>query len=319
MTDTKKQQSASSLQFLQDSCVDGLWPYLPGRAPALEPSIWCAIACRKLPVANLFLKNLISLQNPDGGWSSYEGAERSDWTTGVALLGLRVLGPGTEEHRKAFERGLNFLMDNRTDWYGGLAKALVLMWKGPDYRYPRGWPWTPKTFDWVEPTSYVLLSLRGTSYEKSQPNLASALDDGERFLMNSYCYTGGWDYADRTGPNRQQKKYEAESGPHEPYAYPTYTALALLALQGAGKVHPLTGGLEYLSKPALDNESVLGLSLSAIALNAFDNNIEKQISRLKSRLRKDGSVSDEMMCNALATIAMRLEEDGNPLKAPLPA
>lgn len=317
MPDAPKPHLTPQLQFLQDSCRDGLWSYLhEGSADtALEPSVWCAVACRKLPVAAQFVQKLVSMQNRDGGWSSY-GAPVSDWTTSVALLGIRLLAT-TAEHRRAFNRGIEFLMDTRTDNFSGVVKAAYLLWRGPEYRYARGWPWTPNTYDWVEPTAYVLLALKGTSFEKSQSALSQALEDAEEFLMRSYCYTGGWDHADRT--ELELKKFEAEHGAHHPYAYPTFTSLALLALQSRGKGPPMAGGLKYLATAALESESSLGLAWSALALNAFGENIEKQQELLKSHLRKDGSVSNQMITNALATIVLSMENDGNPLKTPLPA
>lgn len=293
-----------------------MWPYVPGREPALEASVWGAIACRNKPeIRNAFLSKVLSLQNTDGGWSSYQKAGESDWTTGVALLGLRIIG-GADNNVKvasSFKRGIDFLMDNRADHYSGLVKAAYLLWKGPQYSYARGWPWTPETFDWIEPTAYVVLALHGSQYARGK--LASALSDAQDFLLESYCYPGGWDCADRTPVER--KPSDAKAGPHFPYPYPSNTALALLALQSQKTGPVIEKGLAYLTGPEPDRQSVLGLAWSAIALHAFDRPIDKPLAKLIPMQKKDGSFSAETMTNALVTIALALTSEGNPLKSPL--
>lgn len=315
MSDNKT--PSSPVSFLEGTCVDGFWPYLPGRDPSLEPSIWSAIACRNRPVAKAFLDRMIKIQQPDGGWASYEGATKSDWTTAVALLGLRLLGQAEDgaQYRKQFDRGVDLVLDSRADYYKGLVKALYILWKGPTYRYSRGWPWTIGSFDWVEPTAYVIIALRGTPHEKQLPKLSSALSDAEEFLLKSWSYPMGWGCADRSGPEANEKKAESESGMHQSTAYPSNTALALLALQRYGTGQPMRGGMDFLSGTALKQESTLGYAWSAIALDAYGAATDAQVEGLKKRQRANGSFSDNTITNALSTIAVNIKSEGNPLKA----
>lgn len=313
---SKKVSAADPRTHLELLCKNGMWPYLPGREAALEPSVWAAIACRNNSnLRQAFLAGVLSLQNADGGWSSYQGASRSDWTTGVVLLGLRIISSPEQDPKisDAFKRGIEFLIDNRADHYSGIVKAAYLLWKGPRYSYARGWPWTPETFDWIEPTAYVVLALHGSQYAKGK--LADALSDAQDFLLESYCYPGGWDCADRTPVER--KAADAREGPHFPYPYPSNTGLALLALQSQKTGPVIEKGLEYLTGPDPDRQSVLGLAWSAVVLHAFDRPIDKPMAKLMTMKKEDGTFGSETMTNALVSIALALTSEGNPLKAPL--
>lgn len=317
MTQTKNSKiNADVVTHIKRIGKNGEWPYIEGREMALEPSIWAALACREdTELRQKFVQVLLSKQNADGGWSASQHIENSDWTTGIALLGLRLLGDvSNNDVGKSFQKAVHFLMDSRADYYKGLVKALYLLWKGPEYRYPRGWPWTQGTFDWVEPTAYTLLAIRGTAFDKEQKR-AAALADAEQFLLDSYCYPGGWDCADRTP--RELKASEAKTGPHVPYPYPSNTALALLALQSQKNNPVITKGLDYLTSPAPDRQSVLGLSWTAITLHAFDRPADAPLEKLHNFQREDGTFSQETITNALAAIALTLPSQGNPLKSPL--
>jgi hypothetical protein len=51
-----------------------------------------------------------------------------------------------------------------------------------------GWPWTPGTFGWVEPTAWAVLALR-----RYRPGSA-VLGDGIAVLRDRECRGGGWNY-----------------------------------------------------------------------------------------------------------------------------
>ncbi len=82
-------------------------------------------------------------QNQDGGWSTSPGLGKSDWTSGLALLALRILlkeeGEADAAHSVVIDKAVSYLFEARTEFYGALAKTLLLISKGDaGLNYPRG-------------------------------------------------------------------------------------------------------------------------------------------------------------------------------------
>ena len=168
-TKSPAQARAGALEFLrgaQDN-QEGWFPYSLDGDCSLEATAWSLIALRQDDkVCQAGLDYLAGCQNAaDGGWSTKPGAGHSDWTSGPALLCLRLLSSikpqaSTAKTREAVTKGMYHLLDSRVEFFRPTARLLLLMSKGPGaLAYPRGWPWDPKCFHWIEPTSYCLLAL----------------------------------------------------------------------------------------------------------------------------------------------------------------
>src|SRR5262249_30219566 len=64
------------------------------------------------------VREVLTLQRPDGGWSDMPSMESSAFATGKALVALQVAGVKTTD--SAFQRGLRFLLDTQQEdgsWY----------------------------------------------------------------------------------------------------------------------------------------------------------------------------------------------------------
>ncbi len=114
-----------------------------GRENATEASAWCAIALRDdSEVAARALPALVAAANKDGGWSTEKGAGSSDWTSRSALLALRVLaeqGAQSPSTSRAIKKAFEHMFDSRTEFYGSLARLLLLTIKGKQgLEYARG-------------------------------------------------------------------------------------------------------------------------------------------------------------------------------------
>ncbi len=101
--------------YIRKNQKDGLWPYVSGCRSATEASAWCAIALRDdATVRAAALQGLLDARNQDGGWSTEPHLSgRSDWTSGPALLSLRILGekvPASKQLDAAVKKSLDYML-----------------------------------------------------------------------------------------------------------------------------------------------------------------------------------------------------------------
>ncbi len=299
---------------LTEHCRDGWWPYTPGKGPSLEATAWCAIACRKnLQLAKATLAYLTGAQNKDGGWSTDFYSGRSDWTSALALLAQRILlkeinaaepdqnSTLTLEVSRSFESGVTFLSGARSELYNNVSKVILMIWKGPDYDYPRGWPWTPDTFHWVEPTSYALLALKPTDWAWQKPH-QQIIRQAVAYLLQKSCAGGGWNYGCTTvlGVNLEP--------------IPMTTCVALLSLQDEPLCPVIESSLSYLKGIQPETKTLLPLAWSTLALHSLGEDVAPLLRELHSRRNSDGGFGDNLTISALATIAVDIPRMDNPLK-----
>ncbi|MBX9689999.1 MAG: hypothetical protein K2X27_25030 [Candidatus Obscuribacterales bacterium] len=192
-----------AIAFLVQEQKAGFWPYFKGKDFSLEASSWAVICCRKEKKAvESFLKNLPARQNADGGFSNEGARLGSDWSTGLLVFALRVLydcADLTDAEKKSLlnisKRAESWLLDNRAERYSAAGRFVLLLWKGPEYDYVRGWPWNEGTFDWIEPTAYALLALRKS--EQKDAMRLKVMSSAEEYLLKYACKNGGWNFGDR--------------------------------------------------------------------------------------------------------------------------
>jgi hypothetical protein len=284
------------------------WSYHPGQSPSIETSGWCAIALSdNVEIAKQTCNYLSAVQNKDGGFSTSYGAGPSDWSTTIACLCLRTLSAEKAEIgkdktiRKSLLQAMNYLLEDRVEIYRGAAKVVWNFVKGskaPDY--PRGWPWSANTYNWVEPTSYAILALLPTTLSQKDP-MRMAIKNGHQYLLKHACTDGGWNYG--------EIKRLTENLP----AYQLNTAEALVALQGLKQRQEVQSGLAYLRKHLTDKQTPLTLAWSILALDALDEGYASQLSQLAAMQNTDGSFGRSMFTSAIATIALSLTERPSPL------
>ncbi len=308
-----KQNWLKAVAHVASRCHEGSWPYRAGQDASIECTSWCAVAVAgDPPVSRSASRFLVSAQNKDGGWSNVTGsdpAEPSDWSTGLALLALR-LGRGAADNvelqqslDRAFSNGISFLMNNRTELYKKpFGEMAIYLMKGPEaLAYPRGWPWTPGCFHWVEPTSYALMAIK-PSREALEPALKDALGKAQGFLLDHACEHGGWNHGNNICLSVNLPPYTVT------------TAEALIALQDLPSNPLVAKGLAHLEQTVSSEQSLMALSWCAMALDALEKTADPLLDKLVKRQRDDGSFSDSIFHSALATCALAQATTGNPLK-----
>ncbi len=287
-------------------------PYQPNGGPSVEATSWALVAVghetdrEEIKLINNAVGNfLVSRQNKDGGWSTAPDAGKSDWNTAPALITLRALESRTKSQtldestrhavKRSVQRGLDYLLDSRAEFWTPVARLLMLVSKGSQaLDYSRGWPWDPHCFHWVEPTSYSLIALK-------LPNRPGAgvirhvVSHADQFLLEHVCKGGGWNHGN-----------DITLGAHLP-PYRLTTAEALVALQDVDRKHKaIESSLDYLASQESQDSSAISLAWSIIARHAYDQDPRKEIDFLLNRQNQDGSfgVNSNLHVSAIALIAL---------------
>jgi hypothetical protein len=251
-----------------------------------EPTAVAALALGAGPAGEAARSWLRARQRRDGTWAAVSGLPRP--TIAPTALAALVLEEG-EPRARAVD---------------ALARLQAPVLKGngpPDKPVTRGWGWTPRTFGWVEPTSWATLALK-----RLRPTERGLVEDGERILADRECVGGGWNYGNRT-------VYEQELPP-----YVQTTAVALIALQGSGTGGPLVArGMHLLRARWRDELGGLttAMSLLALRLIAGDDDVDTAAARAALIADLDATVAfgDNL---ALAWAAVALTGDLGALRVP---
>jgi len=310
--DAIKDSRAKALKFLLSARAqaDQQWfPYTRNGDCSLEATAWSLIALRQdAQVGPAGLAYLASCQNlPDGGWSTKQGAGKSDWTTGPVLLAMRLLqsiygNGGKSDIQNSLKLGLSHLLDSRVEFYGPTARLLLLIAKGPDgLAYGRGWPWDAKCFHWLEPTAYCLLALKLPQGPDKDAH-KEVLKFADKFITDHACRGGGWNHGNDTSLGFFLPPYRLT------------TAEALLALQNMPGEEKVEQALVYLKSLGDQDSSSLSLAFSILALSSYGQPFEKELAFLLKRQAEDGSFGPTTMSTALSALALEAAQGTNILK-----
>lgn len=297
-------------KYLQGAFKNGAWAYKPGDTACIEPTAYCGIARRKDPATRKqVIDFLCANQNQDGGWSTSPGLGKSDWTSGLALLALRILlkeeGAIDAAHRSLLDSAIKFLFEERFELFGPylwLAKPMVKFNEGEEgLNWARGWPWSQGAFHWVEPTVYALLALKIPVPVEAKDS-QNVLMRGDKFLLEHACKDGGWNHGNDLCLNV-----------HLP-PFAVTTAEALIALQNERKSNVVKKAFHNLSKTIGYNQSAMSLAWTAIAQESYAMDASDSIKMLIERQHEDGSFGPNLMVTALAMLALQAYLGDNALK-----
>ena len=271
-------------------------------------------------MANPAVTHLISLQGPDGGFGPYPGAPARTEATALAALALSAsdeagaaaalsgavewlggarlasgawpLMPGFSDPHWSTSHAVLALagVDGATDealagagWLLGVEGSGPVWWARLLYRlFPdrkaveldtdlSGWPWAVGTFSWVEPTAYALMALKRLRSRLDDSRLDRRLEDGDLLLADRACVGGGWNYGNPRvlGENL--------------WPYPDTTAVALIALGDRPDLPEVEEGLRVMPSLLGENDSILSLSLSALALSTHARDADSILDALEAR------------------------------------
>lgn len=297
-------------RYIQGSFKNGSWPYKVGGSACIEPTAYCSIARRKdAGVRKAVIEFLCTNQNKDGGWSTSPGFGLSDWTSGLALLALRILfqedGGVDAKHAAAIDRAVSYLFNVRFESFGAylwLAKPMLLISKGEEgLDYARGWPWSQGAFHWVEPTSYTLLALKIPSPVQAQDS-KRVLMRGDKFLLEHACKAGGWNHGNDLCLNVYLPPFAVT------------TAEALTALQNQSAADSVKQAFKNFENTIGYNSSAMSIAWMAIAQQAYSKDAWPAIKSLIECQHEDGSFGPNLMVTALSMLALQAYLGDNALK-----
>jgi hypothetical protein len=272
---------------------DGGWGYRPGGESLVEPTGICLLALLSggdraaTGGGPDFLKTClkdsgavgINPRDPEGSWMAY-----------AALLAFHALGAATEERR--LKDWILSFEDASSRFTPDDIKAI-----STDYRYDasiRGWPWTPNTTGWVEPTALFIIALSRAGVPATEKKVKSGID----LILDRRVPSGGWNFG-----NPYSKSYELEASTMS-------TALALAALGAAGvpEGRPAVGaGIRFLTRSLAGDTSTASLAWSLLALNCYPTGsalAPKVSARLAGLQAADGSFRHNLFETALAFLVL---------------
>jgi len=255
----------SRLDFLLEAQnADGGWGYFPGKRSWLEPTAYAMLALDGDGQAQSALerawKAVRSWQLPNGAWRGGPQVLEPHWTTALAV----TLHVARRQFDEPFRAGVGWLLqtmgseENLWMWMARWLKIQTIEFD-PSLH---GWPWSPGTSSWVEPTVHTLICLRKAAPHYPAKELELRVQMAEKFLLDRRCSDGGWNYG-----NRRVFRVELPS-------FEESTAMALLALRGTQGVD-LRTALDRARMFWNERPSPLARAWLAISLRNYGLPIEK--------------------------------------------
>lgn len=239
---------------------------------------------------------LHSRQHPDGSWPMADQVPDSSWMSSLAVLALAGLD-GTDGRAL---RGAEWLL-------GREGRGLTFLMRAWLRLFPReaavdhdqnlvGWPWTPDTAAWVEPTAWSLLAVKRFLPLLPQRRATERIRQGELMLADRMCVGGGWNYGNR-------RVLGVALPP-----YPDTTALALLALHDVPSDSVTGASLDRLRDMLPTHRSTLVLALAALCLHLYGEDVSELRAELRDRVRPPASATD---VRSLALALLALDDRGS--------
>jgi len=242
---------------------------------------------------------LTERQNPDGGWRLNDVATGGSWTTALAIIALSAF----PEHKKRVLEAARWLLVQEGSKPGILA--ILILWATGRSNINRvnrdlvGWSWVPRSFSWVEPTSYALTALKKVRTSLTETNTDERIQQGEAMIYDRMCKGGGWNYG-----NSKVLDYAL-------WPYPDTTAVALIALQDRAADPANQESLQALRKTADEANSGLAASWAAISLNVYGQDTRDWQKRVEKRFQETGFLGET---KTLALALMALNGKANPFR-----
>lgn len=266
----------------RSACPDGGYGYREGGEAFTAPTALAVLALQTGPVRDRAMQWLRDAQLPDGAWPVCRGDSEGSWMTSVAVAALA--GSSADAGRVA--AGRRWLLES------------CLAYRAQNKPAP-GWPWTPSTAPWVEPTAWALVALRDAP-------ASGRVAEAAAYLASEMNREGGWSL------------YDARP-------YPYHTSLVLLAIDGLAA--GLASGAQlsqarvharaYLEGALGEKSSELELAWGLWALSTGLPELD-QMARiggaLASRRKADGSWGQSPWLTAAAVVALRSLHGRDPLR-----
>lgn len=284
--------------LLQNQNPDGGWGALSGKRSNTEATSLAVAALTALTDNELAESRkrgvawLVRQQNQDQSWPLNETVKEGSWTTALAITALG----DSAEHSERVLAAARWLLEQEGSKPGILAE--IVLWatgKSGANKLNKdliGWSWVPRSFSWVEPTSYALIALKKQRGRLAGTNVDERIRQADAMIYDRMCTGGGWNYG-----NSKVLDYAL-------WPYPDITALALIAMQDHAKEKANQESLQVLSKIALETDSGFGLCWAAICLNLYGQDHSQFHKRIEKRFAATAFLG-ETKTLALALLALR--------------
>jgi hypothetical protein len=254
---------------------DGGWGSVRGKQSNTEATSFAVLALdsSKSKSAAAKIKRglawLLRHRNDDGSWRLSDASNEGSWTTTLAVIALSRY----PEHQSAILAAANWVLERKGSKPGILANLIQAFTfkRNTAQLNPNlvGWSWVPKTFSWVEPTSYALMALKKAKPLLSASNLDERIQQGELMIYDRMCHGGGWNYGNA--------KVLGEAL----WPYPDLTAIALIALQNHALTEPNRESVQALECMMNETNSGLALSWGTICLSLYRKNVSEWQARIE--------------------------------------
>jgi hypothetical protein len=280
--------------------ANGGWgwrPGSPGNTECTALAVWALTAQGGSDSAGSIERGLEWLrarQQADGSWPMGDQVSASSWMSAVAVLALAQIDSGDQNAI----RGAEWLLGQESRGRSWLLRLALRLFSSRGTFVDQdssliGWPWTPGTTAWVEPTAWSLLALKHLLPVLPAGRTAERIRQGELVLSDRMCYGGGWNYGNR--------KVMGE----ELLPYPDTTALALLALHDRPSDQVSASSLVRLREMLSGTRSRLVLALSALCMQLYGEDVSELRADLRERVRSTGAGDDT---RTLALMLLALDE-----------
>jgi hypothetical protein len=276
---------------------DGGWGAAAGNGSNTETTALAVAALQSLgerSAPDRVLRGVIWLvqhQNPDGSLRLNNVTNTGSWTTALAIIALSVF----PEYRLKVLEAARWLLHQEGSKPGIIAEIILfLTGKSKANELTRdliGWSWVPRSFSWVEPTSYALVALKKVKSALGDTNIDERIHQGEAMIYDRMCKGGGWNYG-----NSKVLDYAL-------WPYPDITAVALIALQDRAGEPANQESLQALRKTAAETNSGLALAWAAICLNLYGQETRDWQQRIDKRFAETKFLR-ETKTLALALLAL---------------
>ena len=280
---------------------DGAWGYQGGEQSFLEPTALVLLALlsqkeKHTKLINSACQFITACRHGDGSWGIKPGDRGGTWMVAYAILALY----GARRTEAALS-ACQYVLTIRDGYRGNITEEMKKANK-KIFRLDitaHGWPYTPSTASWVEPTAYTLLSLCRCGYP-----LVGRLREAVRFLETRQTVGGGWNYGN---PWVFDKAFTP---------FPLPTAAALLALQAAGMSResaPCRRGLKVLEDSVPRLVSHRSIALTALCLAQYGSQAHRERLLHQLCLNKAGWLSrGDALVTALACLTFTSMLGGDP-------
>jgi hypothetical protein len=285
---------SKALDFIRaNQNSDGGWGYRPRCQSFTEPTGFCALALFSggdKTAAGRALDFLKACQKDNGAISLDPKDTEGSWMAYAALLAFHALGAASEE-RRLKDWILSF--KDASDRFTPADIKAIAATLHYDASIP-GWPWTPNTTAWVEPTALFLIALIRAGTPLTQDRIRSGIS----LILDRKVRSGGWNFGN---PASMSHKLEASL---------MSTAIALAALAAAGYPEnrpPVEDGLRFLGRCLAGEVSTASLGWCLLVLKSFSSEasrVQGIAARLAGLQAADGSFRRNLFETALAFLVL---------------